>query len=543
MDAKVGNREPALENKHQDTDDITGQSRIAWNVFSSWTCYVVLVISGFLMPRLIDRHVGQHALGIWDFSWSIVNYFQLAGLGIGSSVNRYVAKYRAENDVVSLRIAVSSVCFMQLIIGIFITLATFLLVWVIPYFYQEKLGSELYDARWVIIFLGMTLAIQMAFDSYRGVMTGCHRWDLHNALNSASYFLIVCGMGAALELKGGLVSLSVIYFCGCLIAELVRRRCSRHVCPELQMGIRYVRYSEIRNLLVFGIKRIMIGIPEMLVVQGTSILIAWHLGPAALAVFSRPNALIRHAQTFVNKFALVLTPTAGSLQGSGRQKDLHELFLESTRVAAYLSLPMVCFLGILANPILRLWMGPNYEYGILLTILCIGYFLVLVQEPAASILIGMNSHGSIGMLSLATTLGMFGVGVIGFNAYGLTMEWAAAGIALFVGIGTGVVVLASGCRKLNVSPERFVKRVLLGPFVCNVPFAICLIAIRTLLTDRPLEALGVGCGATVLILGPLYWKIVIPASVRKKVVSATVGGERLIRAVNAITRRFTIRSV
>ena len=88
-----------------------------WNVLASWAGQLVFLLAGFFMPRMIDTHVGQAALGIWDFSWSLVSYFGLANLGVGSSVNRYVAMYRAANDITSLKTAVSSVLAFQVVAG------------------------------------------------------------------------------------------------------------------------------------------------------------------------------------------------------------------------------------------------------------------------------------------------------------------------------------------------------------------------------------------------------------------------------------------
>jgi hypothetical protein len=54
------------------------------------------MVSGFLVPRLIDRNLGQDALGIWDFAWSLVVYFNLVQMGIIGSISRSVAFHRAQ---------------------------------------------------------------------------------------------------------------------------------------------------------------------------------------------------------------------------------------------------------------------------------------------------------------------------------------------------------------------------------------------------------------------------------------------------------------
>mgnify|MGYP001608045093 FL=1 len=115
-------------------EDLTGRDRLLSNVLFSWGSYLVFVVAGFVMPRMIDRHLGQVTLGIWDFCWSLVSYLNLAGLGIGSSVNRYVAKYRAANDIDKLRKAVSSVMCIQLIVAAVVLIITGIFVWLLPVF-------------------------------------------------------------------------------------------------------------------------------------------------------------------------------------------------------------------------------------------------------------------------------------------------------------------------------------------------------------------------------------------------------------------------
>ena len=71
---------------------LTGRDRLASNVISSWAAHFVFIIAGFIMPRMIDGRLGHELLGVRDFAWSLVSYFGLVQAGIGSSVNRCVAR-------------------------------------------------------------------------------------------------------------------------------------------------------------------------------------------------------------------------------------------------------------------------------------------------------------------------------------------------------------------------------------------------------------------------------------------------------------------
>lgn len=81
-----------------ESHDLTGRDRLVSNVLFSWAAHSVFIVAGFITPRMINRRLGQDLLGVWDFSWSLVNYFQLVRASIGSSVNRYIAMHRATGD-------------------------------------------------------------------------------------------------------------------------------------------------------------------------------------------------------------------------------------------------------------------------------------------------------------------------------------------------------------------------------------------------------------------------------------------------------------
>ena len=73
----------------------------------------VQLVSGFVIPRLIDRNLSQEALGLWDLAWSIVIYFTLIQMGVTSSINRYVAFHRARDDFDGVNRVVTSVAFVM----------------------------------------------------------------------------------------------------------------------------------------------------------------------------------------------------------------------------------------------------------------------------------------------------------------------------------------------------------------------------------------------------------------------------------------------
>ncbi|MCH8193555.1 MAG: hypothetical protein IIA65_06015, partial [Planctomycetes bacterium] len=130
---------PSADNSQR---DVTGRDQLVSNVLFSWASHLVFVAAGFIMPRMIDNHLGQELLGVWDFGWSLVAYFSLVNAGINSSINRYVAKYYGARDIAGVNdVASSGLCVLGLaaVVVFGLTIGVFLLI---PTWFRERLPDH-----------------------------------------------------------------------------------------------------------------------------------------------------------------------------------------------------------------------------------------------------------------------------------------------------------------------------------------------------------------------------------------------------------------
>lgn len=497
--------------------DPSGRDRMTFNVLVSWAGHFVFVIAGFVMPRLIDGHLGEMALGVWDFGWSMVAYMGMVQLGTGASVNPFVARYRAAGEIDRANAAVSSVFFVLLVAAGLVLALTVAVGLYVPILLDAKLGAYVHEARWIIYLLGSCLAIQIALTVFGGVITGCHRWDLHNAVQAGSHALNVGAMIVVLQLGGGLIALAWVMLVGTALGELTRVVLAYRVFPELRMRWRHAAWPVARTMIGFGGKTFLDTMSRLLLYQTNSILLVGYLGPAALAYYSRPLALVRHAQAFPSKLAFVLTPAASSLHAVGRQEELQAFLVRTTQYGAYLSLPMVLLLAILGDPILRLWMGPDYAYGWVLAILAMGHLIPMAQQPLWSILVGLNLHGRAAAANLVAAIVAVAASVVAIG----WLEWGLAGAALAVvvplSISAGIYMPWYACRCLEMPVMRYILQSWRGPVLINIPYALCLVASREVFAGQPGMALLTGLASGGSVLAILYWLYVLPASLRARV--------------------------
>jgi O-antigen/teichoic acid export membrane protein len=288
------------------------------------------------------------------------------------------------------------------------------------------------------------------------------------------------------------------------------------VCPELRIGWRYVTRDMTRQMAYFGGKTFVPRLGELTMDQATSILIVPALGPAALAIFSRPKGLIRHVSTLVGKFSYILTPTAGSLHAAGDRTELGRMLTRCTMFGAYMALPMVLLLVILGGPILQVWMGEHYarhnEGGLILAIMAVGNLMTISQLPVLSILQGMDAHGRPGLSKLLASAASVGLAVLMLWRWDMGLLGAAVAVTLPMAIADGLYVPWHACRELGLSFATYLYEAWRGPVLAAIPFAAALVAGRFLMPSITLIWLAVSVAPAGVLLALTYWKFVLPAS-------------------------------
>lgn len=480
--------------------DASGSTQVGKNVLTSWASYVVFVVFGFVMPRMIDESLGQAALGIWDFGWSVVHYLGLAMVGIGSSVNRYVARYLGSGEHDKLSRTISSVVAIQAVIAAGVGFAALLLANFVPSAMAESLGDDATVAGDVILYLGLALSVQMAADSFRGVLTGCHQWTTHNVLNASSYAITATLMMTVLFQGGGLRAIAIVFLGMTIITEIVRIRIARTACPTIEYRLDNVNRADIGKVFRFGVKNILIYLPKIIIQQTVSVMVVTSLGPAMLAVLARPIALTGHVTTLIYKFAFVLTPTTGFLQGSGRDEDLRRFATQSMQAGWILAVLPSVYLIFLGDRLIDLWMGEGYGRWSVVAILAAGGILQAATSAILTIMAGMNEHGRIAKLSLIISSILFVVGAPVVFYVGWSLELAALMIVLPSNLGIGLVAIVVGCKVLNISPREFVRDVMRKPLLVGAVCSAALLAVRFLGPQETLSSLATGAAVQGMLI-------------------------------------------
>jgi len=254
----------------------------------------------------------------------------------------------------------------------------------------------------------------------------------------------------------------------------------------------------------------------MVVTQSVGVLVALYFGPATLAIFSRPRNLIRQVRTLTARVGFILIPMATSLYAQSEDEELAKTVWEKSFHIALVTIPVAIAFAVLGDDLIRLWMGKGYAYPRLVAILAVGTLPSWVQEPAWSVLSGMNRHGRLAMAKLVGSICAVATIVIGLSLF----EWGLATVAIAlvapVAIVDGLVVPLFVCRAFGFRLRDYYQNTWVQPTLCVAPFAACLILARQVFGGEPL-ALVAELTVSALFLAVTYRMVVLPLEVRNRI--------------------------
>ncbi|MEE9293579.1 MAG: oligosaccharide flippase family protein [Phycisphaerae bacterium] len=493
------------------------RSVIVRNVLANWIWYLLVVASGFVLPRFIDRSHGAELLGVWDFSWSLVAYISLLALAVSSAVQRYVAKYRAIGDWDALN-ATTNTCLVLLLASSVVGLAvTVGLAALVPRLLPAAGADAMVAARRVVLVLGLCCAIQMPGGVFNAVVTGYERFDVFNIIRGIRDFLLLVVMIALLFAGYGIVALACAKLCAEMLGYVAMLAAARRLCPQLLISLRLFRWDVAKQMVGFGGKSILQDLARSGVYQGNSLLLGYFLGPAALAVFSRQRALVMHVMRFIKQYAHVFIPSSSALYARRDVAALQTLVIQSSKYALYVTLPIMLVLLIMGDLLVQVWMGAAYRAHGVLAILTVGHLLSVPQQGTYMILVGMGKHALPALADLAAMLVSIGLCITILGLSDGSMAGVAVAIAVPVALSGGVFVPLYACRVLDLSVRRYVRGTLPGPALTAIPFVGAILPARLLFDGSPWLALGVGLGVGGSVLAITYWRWVLPPSLKSRI--------------------------
>lgn len=451
---------------------------LAWGTASKYVLLVVSVGLGVVLMPFTVRHLGTADYGLWMLVASLTYYFQLFDLGYGSGIVRHLSEADGQGDTGRMNQIASTFVVVYGLLGLAALAGVgLLIVFVVPRF-PNLAEDAVPRAQLLLGIMGLRIAIGLPMTVFGAVTMSRQRFALNNAVavtvavaNAALTYLVLKSGYGLVTLVASSTTLSIASYG--LYAWTARR-----AFPALRIRPSAYTGSIVREVTTFSLYFFVIDIAVQLGFNLDNIVVGAAMGMPAVAVYSVSLRIAEYQRQLCGQLNGLLFPIVVRFSSAGQLDALRRTYLESTRIAFTLVLGLtVCVIG-LGGPLVRYWMGPEFEAGIVpLWILAVAGVVLVSQGPTGNVLLGTGRHRLVAAVALGEALANVALSVVLVRYYGLV--GAALGTAIPVIIANLTIMLPAACRVLDLRAGAFVRQVATAPLIGALPSVLVCIALRT----------------------------------------------------------------
>ena len=414
-----------------------------------------LLIGIFMLPFNVS-HLGQSAYGLWILVASVTVYFSMLDLGFGVAQVRFAAKYRAQGDSRALNEIASTMFCVFSGVGLFAFALAILISLNLERFFPLT-ADQARTGQIVLLFISAYVALGFPFSVFGGIVNGFQRQYLNGivafitAITVAivNVIVLLSGYGLA-ELVAATTAVRILsYFAYALNAY--------RVFPALRIRLRYFQRDRLREITGFSVFILIIDLANKLNYSTDAIVVGAFLGTSAVAIWAVAQRLIEIVQRITDQLNAVLFPVVVDSSTVERLDRLQKILIQGTRLSLAMVVPLATVLGLLARPLVLIWVGPQFAQSVdVIYILSIVVALRVGNATSAVILKGADLHKFLAFANLCMALGNLILSVLLVRVYGLI--GVAIGTLIPMIVMAMFVVFPKACRRVGLSVWTVARR-------------------------------------------------------------------------------------
>jgi len=394
------------------------------SIFSNWVALVVTgAISVLLTPILIHR-LGDFHYGMWILVGSLVEYSSFIDMGLRTTLQRFVAKLQGAHQRQALDETLTTSLVLGLAVCLLLCVLTGVFAFVLPGFFGLSGAARVLFAK-VIVLLGLSVAVTFPARVLASYLCGLQRYDVFNLASIVTAAVRALLLVAVLRLGYGVMACSVVTLAVAVVSLAVHWRLVFWADRELSLHWREASRAQARELFDFSLYVFLASMGDFLRFRIDSFVIARWLTLSLVTPFNIASRIMEYLRAATFTIVGPLMTTMSALEGQRKHTELKHVFLFSTKVMALISLFSGAMLWICGRPLIRIWVGPQYESAYMpLMILLLGHVVSLAQSPSINLLLACGRNRPLGWWTLTEGVVNLALSIYWAPRYGL------AGIAL-----------------------------------------------------------------------------------------------------------------
>jgi O-antigen/teichoic acid export membrane protein len=425
---------------------------VARNVSTRYMAIALEALLGLVVLPYNVSHLGPAAYGLWVLTGSVTAYFSVLDLGYSGALVKFVAQYRAKRDERALNEILSTTFLLFAVFGVVTYLAAVIIALFLGRLFHLS-PEQVETGRIVLLIVSLNVAAGTACSVFGAVINGFQRYDLNNTVGAISSAITAAVNVAVLAAGYGLIPLVIATTSVRLLTYVVYRANAYRVFPALSIRFGSFRRDRLRELTSFSVYMLLIDWANKLNYSIDAVVIGAFLGTTAVAVWTVGQRVAEVTQRLANQLNEVLFPTVVDNDAAARTRRLQTIFVQGTRLSLAAVIPLGGAVMLMASPLVRAWVGPEFDGSVVVVQLLTLTVIVRVGAATAGTLLkGAGEHRLVAFTNVAAAFVNASLSLALVSSSGLV------GVALAtlgpVAAASTLVLFPAGCRRVGLSIGR-----------------------------------------------------------------------------------------
>lgn len=471
--------------------------------------YGILALSNLvalLYTPYMLRMMGQSEYGLYSIVASVMAYLTVLDFGLGNTIVRYTAKYRAEGKSEQLYSMFGMFVLIYSVIGLIAMGMGIGLYFNIESLYSAALTpEELRKVQVMILLMTFNLTFTFPFSIFNSVITAYENFIYQRLLRMGYIIFNTTIMIVLLEMGYRAIGMVALMTVLNVITQILNFLYCRY---KIKIKIHFKGFQKdlFREIAGYSFYIFLGVIVDRLYWSSGQLILGATIGTAAVAVFAVAIQLQQMYRNFSTAIPGVFLPkiTAMSTRESS-DKEISDLFIRTGRIQ-FTILSIILFGFILfGQQFVVLWAGPDYaETYIIALLLIVPLTVPLIQNIGITILLARNKvkFRSLFYIALAT----FSVIVQLLLVDKYEGIGSAAAIALGMILGQWIGMNIYYYKKERIDIPRFwreIGKMAIAPLLLG---ATTFVILRFVPLDTVVKLAG-GIILFVAVYLPVFWKM------------------------------------
>ncbi len=435
------------------------KNQLKSGVLISYATMLISNIIPLLYTPIMLRILGQAEYGISGIATSISNYLYLLNMGLGATIIRYLAKYRASGEKEKEERVAGMFFQVYCVISVIILVVGIAIAQNIHRYGGSLTADELVLLRKLVLLSTINTAVFMPFNVIGSILVAHEE------------FIVNKGVALLTTILTPILNLTFLYAgwgsVGFPIVTIITNAIGYSIYTPYafkKIGIR-PRFGKpdwqlLKEIFRFTALVFLTRVVDALYWSTDRLIIGWTIGSVATAVYNVGAVFNGHVTNFSNAISSVLVPklTSMEVQKAG-PKEFTEIFIKVGRLQFIIVSFVISAFIAFGQQFILLWAGEGYEDSFWVAVFTmIPATIGLIQNTGTNILYAKNKHLFRAVSYFFTAVLNIALTMAWVKPYGIVAAAAATCIACVV--EDGVVMNWYYHSKIGINIPLFWKNIL-----------------------------------------------------------------------------------